>query len=158
MVRSAATAAMVLAAFGSARVMHVDPVILQPFQSPVSVLGSIMLFLCLLIMSNSHYRHRDEYRGYSGGAQWGDYIRRNLVFLACAMLGIYVGSVYGLGGMANTATTFLVLWGLEKYCDFHTRNRWNMWVLALLGSALMYKLALWLHANPNFVVSLFNSV
>merc|ERR1711959_496924 len=86
------------------------------------------------------------------------YLRNNAIFLVFCVLAIGVGNVYGMLGMANTAVTFLVLWVLEKYCDLHTRNRWNMWVLVLLGSALMYKAALWLHGNPEFVVSLFDSV
>jgi len=147
MVRSAATAATVLSVYSIACIMQVDPAIVAPFQSPVSVLGSVNLFLCLLIMSSYYYERT------RGG---GDYLRRNGTFLAAAMAAMYVGQVFGLTGMANTATTFFVLWVLEKYSELHFENNWNMWVFVLLSSGVMYKSALWLHANPAFVVSLFS--
>ena len=59
--------------------------------------------------------------------------------------------------MANTANTFLVLWGLEKYSEVHFSREFDVWFYVLVMAGIMYKAALWLHAHPTFVVSLFSS-
>jgi len=150
MVRSASTAALVLTGFVTAKIGGMVPEGGKVFQSPVSVMGSILLFLCLLIMSNLGYR------GNWIKNDWGLYLRRNVIFLACATLAISVGNVFVLTGLANTAVTFLVLWVLDKYCEFHFQMGWNIWIWVLLMSAGMYQAALWLHTNPAFVASLFS--
>ena len=63
----------------------------------------------------------------------------------------------GAPGLANTAVTFTALWLMEKYCELHMELRWNGWLLLLLTSLGAYKSALWLHANPSFVASMFGS-
>lgn len=126
--------------------------LLAPFQSPVSVFGSIMLFFCLLLMSNYWYpgnRYNDQ--------AWWNYSWRNAVFLVAAGTAIAVGQMHGMMGMANTGTTFLVLWVMEKYCELHCERDWNGWVGMLLGSISLYAIAMWLHAHPAFIVSLFAS-
>ena len=148
MVRTAATSTCMLCAFVAARVFQVEPEVLALFQSPVNVLGAVMLFLCLLIMSNLYYC--DAYRGCGG-----DYLRRNATFMAAASCAMYCGNVYGMQGLSNTATTFFVLWLMEKYCELHISQEWNVWVMVLLLSITMYKLALGLHEYPAFVASLF---
>ena len=147
------------------KVLRLCPAWLAVFESPATVLGSVMLFLCLLIISNKYYYSRgDQHRlayfqrsliivmtlwelAYAGCG------RRNAAFLVAAVLAIAMGrshrvshphpnphpnphpsrdpnpkhithgpfldSVFGMTGLANTATTFLVLWCLEKYCEIH---------------------------------------
>ena len=58
---------------------------------------------------------------------------------------------------ANTATTFTVLWLVEKYAELHLEARWNGWFLLLLLSLSAYKGALWMHDHPAFVASMFGS-
>merc|ERR1719199_2396802 len=101
--------------------MGVDLKLLSPFLSPVSVLGALMLYLSLLIFSNYYYRDRSKC----------PYLYRNGVALAAFAIGLFSGNVFGMPGLANTATTFFVLWCLEKYCELHTINNWNGWVLVL---------------------------
>lgn len=152
MVKSAAVGGGVLALYTAAAAAGVEPSWLAPFRSPVSVFGGILLYLALLILSNVHYPRG----GYRRRGPSSSYLRVNAVALATLLLGVLAGRVVGMEGLANTATTFLVLWLLEKYIDLHTYAEWNAWVLMLLSSATMYKCALWLHANPQFVVSMFS--
>lgn len=127
---------------------------LQPFASSVSVLVGIAHFLSLLIMSNLWYEH-------SGRHYLGDnpqYVGNNLRMLASLVVAQYVGLVYGMTGLANTSTTFSVLWGLEKVHEFHLTLKLNGWLLVFTGSVATYFIALWLHARPAFVVSLLRSM
>ena len=75
----------------------------------------------------------------------------------CVLLGAAGGWVCGVPGLANTATTFTVLWLVEKYAELHLEARWNGWFLLLFLSLSAYKGALWMHDHPAFVASMFGS-
>jgi len=151
MICSASTGAVLLTTYTAAKIMRVLPVEAQLFESPISVMGCIMMFLCLLIVCNLHYDYR------RGAPISQRYCQANVVFLLTAMVCVYVGNVFVMTGLANTATVFLVMWCLEKYAELHFELKFNVWIFILFISAFMYKAALWLHTNPAFVASLFSS-
>lgn len=118
--------------------------VLGPFDSPLSVVGSLTLYLALLILSSLYYDRRN-----------GRYTQLNALTAAALLLGAGTGWVCGARGLANTASAFILLWLMEKYAELHMEARWNGWLLLLLASLCAYKGALWLHANPAFVASMF---
>jgi len=120
--------------------------VVGPFDSPLSVVGSLTLYLALLILSSLYYDRRKQ-----------RYAQLNALTAAALMLGAGAGWVCGALGLANTATTFTCLWILEKYTEVHMEAKWNGWVLLLLLSLCAYKGALHLHANPAFVASIFGT-
>merc|ERR1711907_892197 len=79
-----------------------------------------------------------------------------MLFLSLLVLLNAVGHTFGLVGMANTATTFGVLWTMEKYGEFHLEHRWNGWVLLLMFSVVAWRGSLYLHAHPDYIVSMFS--
>jgi len=123
-----------------------NSLLLTPFGSATSVFGTIMLFLSLLIISSKHY-------DYGESARWW---YSNGLMLTLLVLLNAVGHTFGLVGMANTATTFGVLWTMEKYGEFHLENRWNGWVLLLMFSVVAWRGSLYLHAHPDYIVSMFS--
>jgi len=126
------------------------PACLRPFGSAVSVMGSVVLFLGLLIYSSRYYSPGYRSEGHAYPARQ--------VFMIVALLGaLAAGSMLGLPGMFNTGVTFTVLYVMEKYIELHYEMKWNAWFLMLLISATMYKASLWLHRNPDFVKSLFEA-
>ena len=66
------------------------------------------------------------------------------------------GHILGLPGLANTASTFGVLWAMAKYSEVHVEAGWSGWVLLLLCSTAAYRAALYLHLHPGFVASVFS--
>merc|ERR1711907_135969 len=114
--------------------------------SAISVFGTIMLFLSLLIISSRNYDGR------RGGHGWWAANALMVVLLLCASI---TGHTCGLMGMANTATTFAVLYALELYSEFHVERGWNGWVLILMISLAAWRGSLWLHAHPSYIVSMF---
>lgn len=56
------------------------------------------------------------------------YAATNGLMIASVLCSLAVGNIYGLPGSVNTASTFLSLWGLEKYREFHFANKLNSWV------------------------------
>lgn len=149
--RTGMACGLAMAGFAAARIWEVNSRYLAPFVSSVSVLGGLGHFLALLILSNRwHHRHSaNELNSY------GIY---NAGMLASLMGFQYVGRVYGLGGLANTTTTFFVLWVLEKAHELNDALELSGWFLVLGGSLVTYYSALWLHSNPEFVVSMFRSL
>ena len=126
--------------------------VLTPFGSAISVFGTIMLFLSLLIISSQHYDHHPTGRLTSNGRWWYS----NALMLTLLLLLNAAGHTFGLVGMANTATTFAVLWIVEKYGEFHLENAWNGWVLLLMLSVAAWRGSLYLHAHPGYIVSMFS--
>lgn len=148
-VRTSISCAAGLMVFVGIRAAGLHPACLAPFVSGVSVLGGIGHYLSLLILCLSE----------SGNSRDSLYLRRDSRVLNGLMglsllLSTFCGRMYDMAGMANTATVFAVLWLLQWYAAFHFRNRYNGWLFIFLSSVCAYYAALWLHANPVFVVSL----
>jgi len=128
---------------------------LGPFDSPLSVVGALTLYLALLIVSSLYYARGHQRRQRGGEAERSRYVLLNLAMVAALLLGACGGWVCGVPGLANTAATFTVLWLIEKYAELHLEARWNGWFLLLIVSLSAYYGALWMHDNPAFVASMF---
>jgi len=131
----------------------VQPELLAPFSSAVSVFGSVMLFLSLLIISSNPWNCKSTQKSRFGLSMWA-YANLLMLFLLLALSA--AGQTFGLVGMANTSTTFLCLWLLDKYVDFHVDMGWNGWVLVLVVSCMAWRASLWLHAHPEHIISMFS--
>merc|ERR1719329_315289 len=149
-VLSCAAGAFSVAAFGAARAAGLEIEVLAPFVSPVSVLGGLTYYLSLLILSSRHYTGTK--------AQENKYMAYNFGMLVSIVVWQAFGRIFGMVGLVSTSTVFLVLWCLEKSEELHNHLGLNGWFLILFGSIFTYFAALWLHAHPDFVVSVFNSM
>jgi len=116
------------------------------FQQPCTVLGSVVLFIALLVMSSYHYEFKTS-RNYGS-----TYASRQLLMLVFLFGYAYFGMVYGLAGMSNTALTFLVLYIMEKSSEVIK----DMWILLFGASVSGYFIAMYLYSHKEFVISLFN--
>jgi hypothetical protein len=158
MQRTAATSALLLAAFVASRGVCSEissPAlegVLAPFGPAVGVMGGVTLFLALLIMSSYYYDYRGRSRTES------TYWRRQAVMVVSLLAASSAGHMLGMPGLANTATTFGVLYTMQKWSEVHLElGKWNGWVLVLALSCATYKCALWLNLHPGFVASLFDA-
>eukprot|EP00040_Diaphanoeca_grandis_P031858 m.191558 g.191558 ORF g.191558 m.191558 type:complete len:650 (-) comp32436_c0_seq1:130-2079(-) len=115
--------------------------IVDPFRVPLSVFGSIVLDIALLIMS-----HPTEQK-------WRI---ANAMMVSSLLFQMFVGEALALTGMYNTAWVMLFFYATMQYSYFHrTIVRWNVWVLVLVISLTVWRAALWLHTHPGFVVDCF---
>lgn len=152
MERCAVTSFLLLASMGCLRFVNTAcgfGLHLVPFRAAVSVLGCVVLFLAMLIMSSRLYREE-------GARRRRTYLIANALMLTLLLGFMALGMVGGLPGMANTSVVFFVLWALEKYADFHMTAGFNGWVLVLVSSLVAWRSALALHSNPQFIASLFD--
>jgi len=125
---------------------------LEPFRAPLSIYGSIVLDIALLIISHPSTsvdlrRHKVDLRR----ILW-----LNALMIAALMFQLFFGTAVGLPGMHNTACVFGILWVTMHYSRFHFEVlHLNAWVFILIASMATWRSALWLHANPDFVVKCF---
>jgi len=128
--------------FVSLRIVGVDVRFLQPFSTGAMVLGNVMYFLALLI--NSH--------GWGSNSQ--TYVMRNALMLGSLIVATFLGSVFVMPAMTNTATTFLVLWLMEK----ETEVQWKGFgiVIVFANFVALYFIAHYLHTHPETVTGMFD--
>mmetsp|Transcript_331 Transcript_331/g.808 ORF Transcript_331/g.808 Transcript_331/m.808 type:complete len:452 (+) Transcript_331:43-1398(+) len=89
----------------------------SPFGAPVAVVGSLTLYLALLICSSLYYTdNRSSTVGSSGITQ---YAAKNSVMALALGIGVALGAVCGTPGLTNTATTFLALWLFGEKTKLH---------------------------------------
>ena len=88
-----------LKVFESSLVPH-----LAPLQTPISVFGSLVLHIALLIVSSKHL-----YNGLDGKDKVS-YIYRNFLMFVVLLLGQFFGATYGLDGLQNSSSIFMVLY------------------------------------------------
>eukprot|EP00727_Mastigamoeba_balamuthi_P007507 m51a1_g3377 hypothetical protein (675) ;mRNA; r:474843-477153 len=115
------------------------------FSCPVQVMGSVTLLLGGLIYSSFWFRERSH-----------GYVAAQLGMLSLLATMLWFGLLYAMPSMTNTAITFAVLWGAEKYCEFHVESGFNAWVLILAASVALWRAVLYLHTHPEFIVKVFS--
>lgn len=115
---------------------------LAPFALGARVLGNIGYFLALLMLSSKWRRNGKEY-GIT-----------NALMLASLIAAAFVGSVFALPSYTNTASTFFVLWVMEKELEAN----WGSGAIAVLfvNFVALYFLAHHLHTHPESITSLFD--
>lgn len=129
--------------FSSFRVLGLDPLYMRPFAVGVMCLGNIMYFLALLILSSKWSSSAHEH-----------YIICQIVMVMSLTAALFVGSVFSMPAMTNTAVTFLVLYIMEKELEFD----WHGFavVVAFLNFAALFCLALFMHNHADNIVAMFD--
>mmetsp|Transcript_41468 Transcript_41468/g.72829 ORF Transcript_41468/g.72829 Transcript_41468/m.72829 type:complete len:449 (-) Transcript_41468:92-1438(-) len=129
--------------FTSCRILGLDPAYIQPFALGAMCLGNNMYFLAMLILTS-------EWR-----CTTREYVWRQSAMIASLLLALFVGFVYVIPAMSNTATTFMVLWLMEKELEI----RWGGFgiVIIFLNFVALYFAALYLHTHPEHIVAMFDA-
>ena len=125
------------------KIFGVNVDIISLYQTPFVTFGSVVLHLALLIVSFKYYEDKKTY------------VLRQFLMVILLIFSLFIGSVWNLNGLFNTACTFAVLYLMEKYVEIHVESNWNGWILIFMISIFTYYSALYLHRNPKFIISLF---
>eukprot|EP01125_Pyxidicula_operculata_P013287 TRINITY_DN4393_c0_g1_i3.p1 TRINITY_DN4393_c0_g1~~TRINITY_DN4393_c0_g1_i3.p1 ORF type:complete len:148 (-),score=14.05 TRINITY_DN4393_c0_g1_i3:39-482(-) len=147
MERVTAASLILMAFYSTLRVLHIKTIYLIPFDSAITTFGSITSLLALLIFSSLFYRSSDK-----------TYLLRQVPFFLLLVTLLFAGSVFSMVGMRNTAYTFTGMYIMEKFVEINLENQWNVWILMFSSSIVLYNVALYFHANPDFVVSMFSTL
>ena len=127
--------------FAALRSNGVPDATLAPFAFGARVLGNIGYFLALLILSS---KWRSD----------GNYVIMNTVMLVSLIAAAFVGSVVALPSYTNTASTFFVLWVMEKEMEIKWGSGWI--AVLFVNFVALYFLAHHLHIHPEIITSLFD--
>ena len=144
MLRTAVACGVSLGGMLSARWAGLEPAYLAPFRSAVSVLGGIGHYLAMLLLCN---RWTGHWRSDKGKA-----LRANALMVLSLLAAGLGGCWCDVPALTNTATVFGVMWGMDRFL-WGLDGRFG-WFVVFGGSVGMYYAALFLHANPGYLLSL----
>lgn len=127
---------------------------LTPLQIPISIFGSLVLHIALLIVSSKYYAKRGWFS--SSSQSIPSYLFRNAMMIFVLLLEMGVGSTYPeLEGLANSASVFMVLYLWSKSGEFCDEAKLSPWIFILVSSLCLWKSSLYMHANPGIITSAF---
>jgi len=138
------SAALILT-FVALRIGHMVGPRAAPFAMGAMTLGNVGYFLALLIVSS---RWRSPHKN---GLSYG---MSNALMLLSIIAAALVGSVFAIPSCVNTASTFFVLWVMEKQLE----AKWGpeAIVVVFCNFVMLYFLAHHLHTHPEIIASLFD--
>eukprot|EP00746_Dinoflagellata_sp_MGD_P078416 gnl/MRDRNA2_/MRDRNA2_31362_c0_seq2.p1 gnl/MRDRNA2_/MRDRNA2_31362_c0~~gnl/MRDRNA2_/MRDRNA2_31362_c0_seq2.p1 ORF type:complete len:456 (+),score=41.66 gnl/MRDRNA2_/MRDRNA2_31362_c0_seq2:111-1478(+) len=135
---------LLIVTFTTLRICAADLTFMRPFATGAMCLGNVMYFLGLLIWSSKSRSYREA----------PPYVARQAIMIGSLLIALLVGNVFSLNSMSNTATTFLVLWLMEKELEV----RWSGFGVVVLFAnfVFLYFISHYLHTHPEHIVSLFD--
>jgi hypothetical protein len=132
---------VLIVGFTGMRVVGMDPTCVRPFALGGIVLGNVMYFLALLILS----------AGWRLSAR--TYWARQAAMISSLVVAILLGSTFAIPSMRNTACTFMVLYLMEKELEINWHQ--GLAVVAIfLNFVGLFVLSLWLTHHPSFIASM----
>jgi hypothetical protein len=134
---------LALRVFGSPLVVK-----LSPLHSPISIFGSLVLYVALLIVSSKYYFRKDK----------PVYLVRQGMMCTALLAGHTIGSAYGFGGLVNSTSVFMVLYFWTKSIEISNELKLSGWLVVLFTSLLLWRSSLYLHTHPSMIVSMFTGV
>lgn len=120
--------------------------LLQPIQTPVSVFGSIVGNIGLLIISSLYFKD---------GRTTEYYVIRNGLMMSNLLYSYYVGTLFNISGLTNASQVFMVFYFWTKFSELHFENRWSPWLLILGTSLMLWRGSLYMHTNPDLLIDMF---
>jgi len=142
--------ALVLAKF-----YHIDIKRFEMFQTPVLTMANVVLFLALLIHA-SDWRTYYEYYSKSEDEKAKIYWKHQLQMMGSLGTAMFVGTYYNYPAMTNTALVYSGLYALQKTAEYRSLWSGKNIVLSVFGlSVVGWRLALYLHQNPQIITGMF---
>lgn len=126
--RGTATGMLIVAIVTSLKLFDVAPSYLGIFETGGLVIGSLISYLGLLIVSNSWYDTEDR-------PSW---ILTNLLALAYCLAGVFIGSLLGLKSIQIIAGVFLALGIIEKMLEIPGKSVGAWAFKGMLGFGAVY--------------------
>jgi len=147
MQRVCITSIILILLFSILKIAGVKPVYLTPFATGVMTMGCITYLLGCLILSSKFYLWREP-----------GYVYYQLLMIGSLAIMVLVSSVFNIQPMYNVGCTFAAFYIAEKSVEWDwLRKGSGIWFLILGGSIALYATSLFLHNNPGWVVSMFDS-
>ena len=121
---------------------------LAPLQIPISVFGSLVLHIALLIVSSKFYK--------ANGVPAAPY--RNFLMIVVLCAGQFFGSAYAMEGLKNSSSVFIVLYAWTKSAELMDEMKLSPWIFILFTSVCLWRASLYLHVHPGLIAGLFTGL
>lgn len=118
---------------------------LAPIQSPISIFGSIVGNIGLLIISSLYFEEKRNMANYMG---------RNLLMVINLLYSYFIGTLYNIDGLTNASIVFFVFFSWTKSSEIIFENNWSKWLLILGSSLILWRASLYLHTYPNLLIDM----
>eukprot|EP00943_MAST-04B_sp_MAST-4B-sp1_P000985 g985.t1 len=118
---------------------------LAPIQSPISIFGSIVGNIGLLIISSLHFPN---------GRRNTIYMGRNLLMVINLLYSYCIGTLYNIDGLTNASIVFFVFYSWAKLSEVIFEYKWSPWLLVLGSSLMLWRASLYLHTYPNLLIDM----
>jgi len=115
----------------------------KPFFAPAFVMGPVVYFLALLITTSAWHRSPVEYS------------QAQLLMIISIVAMLFFGSIYQVYAVVNVTITYASLYLLEKFAEMKFWQE-KMALFIFVLSLLVFRIGLYLHANPAFMVAMLN--
>ena len=119
---------------------------LAPLQTPISVFGSLVLHIALLIVSSKFYKAPPA----------APY--RNFLMIVVLGAGQLFGSMYAMEGLKNSSSVFIVLYAWTKSAELMDEMKLSPWIFILFTSVCLWRASLYLHVHPGLIAGLFTGL
>jgi len=118
---------------------------LAPIQSPISIFGSIVGNIGLLIISSLYFPN---------GRRNTIYFGRNLLMVINLLYSYCIGTLYNIDGLTNASIAFLVFYSWTKSYEVIFEYKCSIWLLILGSSVMLWRASLYLHTYPNLLIDM----
>lgn len=134
--------------FLAAKITRWNPYFIGPFAIGGTTMGNVTYFLGLLIVSSryySYYRPKNQYMVIQA------------IMIVSLLVALFFGNVFGITSMVNVASTFAVLFVMEKVLEIPRIFEGPMLFVTLLGlSICLYMASFFLSTHPGWIVNMFS--
>lgn len=122
--------------------------ILDPFGTPVMTFGSVAVFAALLVYSSYRYYYHQKY-------EFETFQFRQIPIIALTIFEIFIGTFFGIDCLTNSGFAFLAFYLYQKWWELHQKRGWDKAIFVFPSCLVLWRISLYLHVHPDFVVSLF---
>ena len=123
---------------------NIDNQIIELYNIPIQIFGTLIYYLGMLIISSKDYCIRMD-----------SYVRRQIIYIASLFLFIFFGIILNLPFLTNITYVFGIVYLIAKGIEITSRIKDGVWLWVFAISIFTWRLSLYLHKHPEIVISLF---
>eukprot|EP01084_Bolivina_argentea_P002256 4167_1 len=132
-----------------ARLMNVNLHPIRMFITPILVVSNIVYFLAMLI-------HTNEYRYWWITNRAQKYWKRQIKMIVSLLMAMFFGNYLGYNALSNTAYVYTGLYILQKCSEWPRLWEGHYIYYTVFGiSVSCWRIALYLHKNPQIITGMF---
>jgi len=124
---------------------NIDNKIVELYKNPIQIFGALSYYIGMVIISSKDYHIRGELY----------YVIRQVIFIFSLLIFMLFENILCFPFLINITYVFGILYLMLKVIEITSRVENGNWLCVFIISLFLWKLSLYLHKHPEFVISLF---